>query len=461
LSYEDIKELKRKHGLRRIGHLLALAENKDPFYKGSPLDFEKARWFLSLWQSQGCAKGMHLRRVHYRHVVEENSKKHDGKPYENTEECWDYLCECSKAARALRLVEAAGFDDHRNPDPYLVGWWRSDSVDPDFQLPHPPEFHLPEIASQLTWNYGLELDPPKVLGYERDDYADRSYILEVWIEKSTMNDILVPLCRQLGVNLIPAAGMQSWSNAIRLLERCQRYRKPARLFYISDFDPAGDCMPVAVSRTLEFFGQQYTHEGEIKLTPLALTAAQAEGLPRIPIKTSDLRRAGFEATYGEGAVELDALEALRPGQLAQLVREAVRPYVDRSIGGRLEQARDEAEEMLATQWTEHTREIAQQLETINHQVQLIAKKYRERLATIAEAMSDEMSEELAPLREQLTPLHEALAEAYETFSPELPPRPEPEIDLPDESDWLFDSSREYMDQLAFYKQRKNGKHGEG
>jgi hypothetical protein len=280
LSYDTIRDLKKRHSLR-ISDLLVLASKNDPFFKGSPLDFEKARWFLSLWESQNCAKGMHLRRMHYRHAVEADSKKHDGKPYENTEECWDYLGECSKAARALRLVEAADFDDHRNADPYLVEWRESDHVDPAVQMPYLPEqFHLPEVASELKWNHGLDLEPPEVLGYERDDYADRSYILEVWIEKTTMNDILVPLCRQLGINLIPAAGMQSWSNAIRLLERCQRYRKPARVFYISDFDPAGDCMPVAVARALEFFGQQYPHEGEIKLMPLALTNRRSTCLTR-------------------------------------------------------------------------------------------------------------------------------------------------------------------------------------
>jgi hypothetical protein len=35
-------------------------------------------------------------------------------------------------------------------------------------------------------------------------------------------------------------------------------------------------------------------------------------LPRIPVNETDLRRLGFEQAYGQGAVELDALEALVP-----------------------------------------------------------------------------------------------------------------------------------------------------
>jgi hypothetical protein len=94
-------------------------------------------------------------------------------------------------------------------------------------------------------------------------------------------------------------------------------QKPVRIFYISDFDPSGDNMPIQVARQLEFWRSTYAPESDIKLTPLALTAAQAlhYNLPRIPIKDSDLSKAKFEAEYGVGATELDALEALYPGDL--------------------------------------------------------------------------------------------------------------------------------------------------
>jgi hypothetical protein len=57
-------------------------------------------------------------------------------------------------------------------------------------------------------------------------------------------------------------------------------------------------------------GQEYAPNADIKLIPLALTRDQVitYQLPRIPIKESDGRRAGFEERYGAGAVELDALE---------------------------------------------------------------------------------------------------------------------------------------------------------
>src|SRR4029453_2404048 len=107
---------------------------------------------------------------------------------------------------------------------------------------------------------------------------------------------------------------------INFLQRVQRSQKPTRVFYLSDFDPAGDQMPVAVARQLDFLASQDVPEADIKLTPLLLTRTQvhAYSLPRIPIKESDRRKGQFEDRYGEGAVELDALEALYPGVLATL-----------------------------------------------------------------------------------------------------------------------------------------------
>jgi hypothetical protein len=461
LSYDTIHGLKREYGCR-IPELLALAPKNDPFYKGSALDLKKARWLLSLWETQGCGKGMHLRRMHYRHVVAEGSIKHDGTPYENTEGCWKYLCEVSCAARALRLVEAADFDDHRNPEPYLIEWQGTGEFKPAISEPLSFDFYLPAIDPELKQTWGLDVPAPEAVGYQPDDYEDRPYILEVWIEKTTMNDILIPLCRELDVNLIVAAGMQSWSNAIRLLERCRRHRKSARVFYISDFDPAGDCMPVAVARALEFFLEHYPLPPgcDIKLIPIALTAEQVKGtagqapLPRIPIKPTDNRKAGFEALYGEGAVELDALEAIRPGELERLVRRAVAPYLDLTIRARLQKAAQEAGQALTEQWTAHTELITQQLAAIDKEAQQIIDTYRERL----EALAEEMQTELAPLRERLEPLQQDLIDAWGEFRPELPSRPEPELQIPDESEWLFDSNRDYMEQLEFYKRRKNGKH---
>jgi hypothetical protein len=106
-------DLKCQTGARKnIPDLLALAPKNDPFYAGSPASRQQAEWFARLWEDFGFTTGVHLRRVHYRLVsVETKILKPDGKPYENTLECWSFLGEAGKQARYLRLVDAHAFED--------------------------------------------------------------------------------------------------------------------------------------------------------------------------------------------------------------------------------------------------------------------------------------------------------------------------------------------------------------
>src|SRR5207245_5643701 len=102
---------------------------------------------------------------------------------------------------------------------------------------------------------------------------------------------------------------------------------------ISDFDPAGQSMPVAVSRKLEYFVRRSGLELDVRVFPVVLTLDQVQyyRLPRTPIKETERRRLGFELRHGEGAVELDALEALYPGELTSVLSQYIEEYYDASL----------------------------------------------------------------------------------------------------------------------------------
>ena len=53
-------------------------------------------------------------------------------------------------------------------------------------------------------------------------------------------------------------------------------------------------------------------------------------------------RPKFEARYGEGATELDALEALHPGELARIIEREIWRYYDDTLGDEIKAAKDEA-----------------------------------------------------------------------------------------------------------------------
>ncbi len=311
---------------------------------------------------------------------------------------------------------------------------------------------MPHIPVDLTLDLDWALPHHEVSGYSYSE-ARQPYHLEVWVEKSTMDDVLIPICSRFGVNLVTGLGFMSITSVIELLQRVAQADKPGRIFYISDFDPAGDGMPTAVARQIEFWLDTCGHELDIKLNPIALTQDQVQQyrLPRIPVKDSDRRKASFEERYGQGAVELDALEALHPGELARLVQEQILQFRDAELADKLEQAREEAHEELATAWHEWIQPYRGRLDDLQERIGAIVERYQGQLRELSGAMDGE----LEPYREELNSLRQAIQGELDELEVDLPELPEPQAD-PQEDGWLFDSHRDYFEQLVVYKARKGG-----
>ncbi len=453
-GYEDIKALAKLCGCN-IPDLIVLARNNDPFFCGTLAHRRDAEWFVWCWNKLGYTgrTGVHLRAIHYRLVSQDPPPvMPDGSPYLNTLECWSYLGCASKTARHLRMVDVEAFEDHRNPRP-LIYADPLEETDPALVANHWFEWALPEIRADLSDDFFLSLPRFTATGYGYDP-ALQPYLLEIWIEKSTMNSVLLPVCRKYNINLVTSIGFQSIPSAIALLRRAEIHGKPARVFYISDFDPAGSFMPDAVARQIEFWGVVLGIDADVKLHPLALTSEQVTRyeLPSIPIKESDRRKAGFESRYGMEATELDALEALRPGELARLVENAVLPYRDQELQRRWLDAEEEANRIAtdAAEWV--ARDVRDEWQAIQSEVCAILESYRERIV----ALNTDLQQELNPYRPRIEVVRQAIQdridEVEEVF--ELPEQPEPDLPEPDEADWLFDSGRDYLTQLAFYKARR-------
>jgi transcriptional regulator with XRE-family HTH domain len=437
---------------RPLAALYVMDQNADPFIIGTPTHVQAGEWFKALWDRFDFPQGVHLRRIHYRILSYPDVVLPTGQPYANTWACYEYLNDAGRYARILGLVAPDTFEDRRNPPPHVHALARATPA-PWCTTEPPLPWRLPHIQSDLATQLRFSLPDVQIGGYSYDA-ADQPYLLEVWIEKSTMDDVLVPLCQRLGANLVTSVGMQSITNAVKMLQRTVRIGKPARIFYISDFDPAGDCMPVGVARQAEFWLARYAPHADIKLTPLALTHDQVVQyqLPRIPVKESDTRRGRFEERYGAGAVELDALEALHPGALAAIVTTALRPYLDRTLPQRLAAAADEAQTAVSKAWNSAIETQTFALDELADEARAVLQRYEERLATL----DAELQTELVPLAERLAKVEDEIDSIAEAFDPDLPKRPEPEVEEPDESAWLFDSDRDYLTQLEYYRAHRDG-----
>jgi len=135
----------------------------------------------------------------------------------------------------------------------------------------------------------------------------------------------------------------------------------------------------------------------------------------MPIKATELRAASFEEAFGAGATELDALEALRPGTLGRLVRDALGQYYS-----------EEAEK----QASKKQRELE---EAVREKIDGITARY---------------SDELGAIRGLLNELEEVEVDTAPYQLERL------DADVDDGDGWLFDSGRDYFEQLAQYRLHK-------
>jgi hypothetical protein len=428
LTYEHIKQIARATG-QRVTDLIPLAPQNDPFYTGTPGDWALAEWFAGLWQAFGYTTKVHIRRVHYQ-IVSQNPPvvMPNGLPYENTENCWNILNLASKAARYLQLVDPQSFVDRRNPEAVVYASHR---------IPEPEVW-----ATSRLWGSQLRLpDFPELPGYRVSGYEPvQAFHLECWCEKSTMNDVLEPLCQQYGMNLQTGLGELSITATLALVHRLQEVGKPARIFYVSDFDPAGQSMPVSVSRKVEYFVRTLGLTADVRVFPVILTLEQVQyyQLPRTPIKETERRRGGFEDRYGEGAVELDALEALYPGELQHLIRQCISSYYDTTLPERTQEMQAVLERDLGLIWQQVTSRFSGDIEALRAVHAELQREFGSRMATYGE---------------QVQALWQAMRSELELSVPNLDGYPLPEPLFSGEfGDGLYASARDYLEQLEAYKQ---------
>ena len=323
-GYEELKELAAS--LRRpFGSLVVLSPDTDPFLADRPARLAAAQWMAELYERFQFKPGTHVRRIHYVLVSQPTPVLMvNGEPYENTVYCSSMLINAARDARYLELIPANTIIDRRNPAPAIY------LVDED---EHPAEIDtgtgdIDTMSGDDLYYCGSDLSLPS-LSVTKPIVA-QPYHLEIWCEKSTMNDILMPLGEDYHINIIRGVGEMSTTQCEDLIKRAMASYRPVRIIYVSDFDPAGRSMPVAVARKVEFLERKSEQPYDIQVRDVVLTHEQCiqYQLPRTPIKTSESRGAKFEARFGEGATELDALEALHPGVLREILVTQIERYYD-------------------------------------------------------------------------------------------------------------------------------------
>jgi hypothetical protein len=340
----------------------------------------------------------------------------------NTASCWGLLVNASRDARYLDLVPADSIIDRKAPPPVQ-----------HFNALDAGEL---KIADTGLWYSTLEPELPDLPSLRLGDVQYGPPVLvEIWAEKTTMNDVLVPLARRYGANLITGTGEMSETSTRLFLDRVRAAGTPARILYVSDFDPAGRSMPVAVARKIEFALHKSGEALDVTLDPLVLTEEQCGSyrLPRTPLKDSERRGAKFEERFGAGATELDALEALHPGELERIVAAGIERHLDPDHPRRFHAALQEHRQALADISAEVQEHHADDVDALRAEYDDMVQAYddwRSRAETVFEGIAYDLQN---------------VAMSAPRFEPPpmapRPPAPDP----------LFKSDRSYLDQIAAYR----------
>jgi hypothetical protein len=324
--------------------LLVLSPRHDPFNetKASRRD---AEWFATQVSRFVPTGRVHLRGLYYRCLSAGDVLLPDGRRFTGTHETADLIENAGKYARHLRLIPFTRIVDERAAPPELY--------DTEGNIAGPAD---PNLAKrQLIVECGGAIAMPSLeglfptIGISDVPQPRQPYRICLVSEKVSPGDVLRPIASEHKAELLLLTGEISETHAYGITARAAADGRPLRVLYRSDFDPSGWQMPVSLARKFQAHISSEFPTVELRLIRVALNLEQVVefNLPDAPIKPGEKRAKRWLQKWGREQVEIDALAALRPEVLDQIVRNAIAPYYDPTLDDRFAVAIKQPDEIQA------------------------------------------------------------------------------------------------------------------
>ena len=173
--------------------LTVLSTQVDPYRLDTPAGHRDGAWLAEqLDRAVGAERRIHWRGLHYAIVAAGDIRKPNGEIYRNDDANWTWLANSAgKAARWLGYVDFERIIDNRNSDPVIL---RRARVTPEAWVSIGLDITIPDVD---------ELEPyAGVAGFE----GRQPYALTIFGEKTSLEDVLLPLARRFEADLFLPAG---------------------------------------------------------------------------------------------------------------------------------------------------------------------------------------------------------------------------------------------------------------
>jgi hypothetical protein len=313
-----------------LNKLTVLSTQVDPYRLDTPAGHRDGAWLAEqLDRAVGAKRRIHWRGLHHAIVAAGNIRKPNGEVYHNDDADWTWLANSAgKAARWLGYVDFERIVDNRNSDPVIH---RKARVAPETWVSIGLDITIPDVD---------DLEPfAGVTGFE----GRQPYALTIFGEKTSLEDVLLPIAGRFEADLYLPAGEISDSLLHRMAKDGASDGRPMVVLVLADCDPAGHQMAVSIGRKLQALRDLRFSDLEFEVVPVALTVEQVRELrlPSTPLKETERRADKWREAFGVEQTEIDALATLRPRVLDEIVTAAIAPYFDASLAARVSEARRE------------------------------------------------------------------------------------------------------------------------
>jgi hypothetical protein len=156
--------------------------------------------------------------------------------------------------------------------------------------------------------------------YRRRLWTAADCYVEMWLEKDALAGVIEDITLDYDVPLMVSRGYASLSFLYSAAQAITHHKKPAFIYHFGDHDPSGVNAAEKIEETL----RDLAPDAEIHFERVAVTSGQIKfwNLPTRPTKTSDSRSKNWS---GGDSVELDAI---KPSDLRELVRDVIEGHID-------------------------------------------------------------------------------------------------------------------------------------